>query len=264
MNQYRLLRLIALAVIILALGLFASVGFAQDEDEEVHWEYEGENGPENWGSLAEDYEVCASGELQSPIDIAIETINYVDAEEFPVIEIDYQPSAINVVNNGHTIQINYDEGSTLTIDDVVYNLLQFHFHTPSEHTIQGQSFPLEMHLVHANEDGELAVLGIIMEVSNGETPTDAFDLIWSQLPTEEGELEIEGEVNAADLLSEDLNILTYSGSLTTPPCSEGVTWILSGQPLVVEQYIVDDFAAIFEFNNRPTQPINDRELTVNN
>jgi carbonic anhydrase len=264
MKLHQLLRLALLTVTILALGAFASVSLAQDEDEEIHWEYEGDNGPENWGDLNPDYETCSSGEAQSPIDIAFESIVFAEPDVFPVYEADYQPSAINIVNNGHTIQFNYDEGSTLSIDDEVYNLLQFHFHIPSEHTIAGEQFDMEMHLVHANEDGDLAVLGIMLAVNPDEEATDVLDLIWSDLPSEEGEAELDGEVNAADFLPEVLDILTYQGSLTTPPCSEGVTWMLSGEALTVEQEIVDDFGAIFEFNNRPTQPVNDRALTASN
>ena len=262
MNTRRISRLTAFAVLIILIAAVAGTAMAQ---EPPHWEYEGEAGPEAWGDLHEDFAMCGEGEAQSPIDIVLENIVFVEGEaNFPVIETDYQPSAINFVHNGHTIQFNYDEGSTLSIDGEVYNLLQFHFHTPSEHTIDGESFPMEMHLVHANEDGDLAVLGVMMDVddSGDEEATDALDLIWSELPSEEGEFTLDGEVNAADFLPESLQILTYQGSLTTPPCSEGVTWMLSGEELWVEQQIVDDFGAVFEFNNRPVQPVNDRELLV--
>jgi carbonic anhydrase len=243
------------------LGVFVSAGFAQGDDP-PHWEYEGEAGPENWGGLHPDFETCAAGEAQSPIDISLEDIEFVDAADFPVIVPDYHASAINFVYNGHTIQFNYDEGSTLTIDDVVYDLLQFHFHIPSEHTIDGESYAMEMHLVHRNEADELAVLGILMEIGTEEDNTDVLDLIWSELPSEEGEYTLDGEVNVAEFVPEELEILTYQGSLTTPPCSEGVTWMISGEELFVDEAIVNDFGAVFEFNNRPTQPINDRPLTV--
>ena len=258
-------RSLLILIVLAAMAAFASVGLAQDEGESPHWEYEGDAGPENWGNLHPDYDVCGTGDAQSPINIVIDDINFVDESEFPAIEVGYQPSAINFVHNGHTIQFNYDEGSTLSIDGEVYNLLQFHFHIPSEHTIEGEHFTMEMHLVHANADGDLAVLGVMMavpEADSGGEPTNALDLIWSELPSEEGEFTLEGEVNAADFLPEEVNILTYQGSLTTPPCSESVTWMISGEEFWVEQQIVDDFGAIFEFNNRPVQPVNERDLTV--
>jgi carbonic anhydrase len=123
---------------------------------------------------------------------------------------------------------------------------------------------MEMHLVHRNEEGELAVMGVMLDVDEDgiEEASDVFDLIFSELPDEEGEYSMDGEVNAADFLPETVQILTYQGSLTTPPCSEGVTWMLSGQQLFVAQQIIDDFGAVFEFNNRPTQPLNERPLTL--
>jgi carbonic anhydrase len=256
-------RSLALALIVLMLAAVASIGFAQGDDP-PHWEYEGEAGPENWGGLHPDFETCSIGEAQSPINITEDDIDFVNESEFPSIDVDYHPSAINLVHNGHTIQLNYDEGSTLSIDEEVYNLLQFHFHIPSEHTIEGENFPMEMHLVHRNEEGELAVMGVMLDVDEDgiEEASDVFDLIFSELPDEEGEYSMDGEVNAADFLPETVQILTYQGSLTTPPCSEGVTWMLSGQQLFVAQQIIDDFGAVFEFNNRPTQPLNERPLTL--
>lgn len=241
---------------LLLIGL-VSWAFAQEHD--VHWDYDGEEGPEYWGELNEEWALCSTGQAQTPIDI---TMSDFSEGEFPAVEFNYQPSAVKIINNGHTIQFAYDAGSTLTLNGTIYNLLQFHFHLPSEHRIDGDRTAMELHLVHQNESGALAVLGIFIEPKGfGET---FFDDFWDQLPREEGEVDLEGTINAADFLPEAYTLLTYTGSLTTPPCSEGVTWLLLDTPMHLTTTQIAAFGEIFPMNARPVQPLNERELILNN
>lgn len=222
--------------------------------EAPHWGYEGDIGPENWGELADAFIDCKEGQSQSPIDIA----NPAPAELANLV-FDYQPSAVKILNNGHTIQVNYDVGSSLTVDGKTYNLLQFHFHAPSEHAITGELFPAEMHLVHQNaEDQSLAVVGVMLTAG---AENSAFQPVWDNLPAEEvTEQMTEAQVNAADLLPAVQTTYRYSGSLTTPPCSEGVSWFVMTEPVELSAEQLAAFEAIYSGNNRPLQPLNDRDL----
>ena len=240
--------------IVLLLSL-TGVAFAQD-GHDIHWGYEGESGPEHWGDLSPDYATCADGMEQSPIDIASTT------ESNPAdLEFSYQPSALTIVNNGHTIQANYDEGSSLGVDGESYALLQFHFHSPSEHTVDDGAAPMELHMVHQNADGDLAVVGILLvEGAENEALAPVFD----NLPATEGEPEaIDGvTVDASALLPSDATYWRYNGSLTTPPCSEGVKWFVMTQPVEVSAEQIAAYTALYSGNARPTQAMNDREFIV--
>ena len=229
---------------------------AQGDAHEVHWTYSGEEGPEHWGALSEEFGLCATGEEQSPIDL-------VDAagENLPDITFNYQPSALNIINNGHTVQVNYDPGSSIEVDGVVYDLLQFHFHSQSEHTIDGASYPLELHLVHSTPEGNLAVVGVMLEAGEENA---AFASTWENAPGEASEgMQIDGAtVNALDMLPAGGAYYSYGGSLTTPPCSEGVKWHVMTTPVQVSQAQIDAMADILQGNYRPVQPLHDRELAV--
>ena len=221
----------------------------------IHWGYEGEGGPENWGDLNSDYEVCGTGMEQSPIDLT-------DAElmDLENIGFSYRESAINILNNGHTIQIKYDEGSSIDINGQSFELLQFHFHAPSEHAVNGQLYPAEMHLVHADNEGRLAVVGVLI-AEGAENP--AFAPVWENLPHEETEAIATGMiVNAADLLPTQQVFYRYNGSLTTPPCSQGVLWSVMESPVEMSAQQIGAFTDIFQGTNRPVQPINTRTLQL--
>ncbi|MCP4105703.1 MAG: M28 family peptidase [Desulfobacteraceae bacterium] len=220
--------------------------------QEAHWGYEGDVGPEHWGDLG--YPDCGLGMEQSPVDIPeAAAVNPSD------IMFKYKPVALNIVNNGHTVKANYDEGSTVEVDGKEYNLLQFHFHAPSEHTINGQHFDMEMHLVHQNADGKYAVVGVM--IGRGDK-NPAYETVWANMPEEEGEPEtIDGAiVNAAELLPANRTYYQYGGSFTTPPCTEGINWILLNTPIELSDAQISAFEAIYHNNNRPVQPINDREF----
>lgn len=240
--------------LIVALFMLFIVSAAFAQEEAPHWTYEGEEGPEHWG----EHEVnatCSTGVEQSPIDL----VNAV-AEDVGDVVFSYQPSKINIFNNGHTIQQDYDTGSSITIGDTVYNLAQFHFHTPSEHAVNGELMPLEMHLVHRSEAGNLAVVGVML-VEGEENPVIAE--LWSHLPTIATERRTIDAItfNAADLLPRDVgNYFRYNGSLTTPPCSEGVLWTVMDESITVSAEQIEAFHAVFELNARPVQPLGEREL----
>jgi carbonic anhydrase len=219
-----------------------------------HWGYTGEAGPAHWGELSEAYHMCAQGMHQSPVDIA----NGADADAAPVA-MQYQATPLKVVYNGHTVQVNYAAGSDLTVDGKTYHLAQFHFHSPSEHTQDGKPYAMEAHLVHKADDGSLAVVGVFLKEGK-ENPFLA--RIWGHLPTEVNhEMTVAGtEVNVADLLPAKKAFFNYSGSLTTPPCSEGVTWLVMDRSVEVSKAQADKFRGLIHENARPVQPLNDRKV----
>ncbi|MEK6748739.1 MAG: carbonic anhydrase family protein [Pseudomonadota bacterium] len=217
----------------------------------MHWDYTGEMAPEHWGGA------CQSGKSQSPINI----IGGAQANLKP-IEFSYK-SAENaeIVNNGHTIQVNYPAGSYAVMNGKKYNLLQFHFHTPSEEAIKGKRSDMVAHLVHKADDGELAVVGVLFNKGAKETAT--LNSIWGGMPKAEGKGSAKNAINVADLLPRDQRYFRFAGSLTTPPCTEGVQWhVLQAQQEISPQQL-SAFAAIFPMNARPLQPLNERLVEAN-
>lgn len=221
----------------------------------VHWGYEGKGGPGHWGELKAEFSACKNGKKQSPVDI----VNLTPAKA-PALEFQYKATPLHVVNNGHTIQVNYEPGSFLKIGSEKFELLQFHFHAPSEHSIKGKPLAMEMHLVHKNDDDELAVVGLLMIKSKANAGLDA---IWKNLPASAGKTikKTDIKINAADLLPKKRDYLFYSGSLTTPPCSEGVYWHVMSQSIPVSEEQVGQFTGLVKFNARPAQPLHDRKVT---
>lgn len=222
----------------------------------VHWSYKGEGEPGKWGSLKSEYATCGTGKEQSPIDIASEGAKTGPAAP---IEFNYGKSTLNIVNNGHTIQVNYDAGSTATIRGKKYDLLQFHFHSPSEHMIDGKPANLVAHLVHKAEDGQLAVVGVLF---NKGTENAALQAIWDKMPISEGKVSDAAEIDVNAFLPEDKSYFHYMGSLTTPPCSENVNWNVMKNPVSVSDAQTNAFAAIFPLSVRPVQPLNTREVAA--
>lgn len=253
------------AAVLVLISAVALLGFAQ----EVEWGYSGDTGPEHWGSLDESFLLCSDGQTQSPIDI--DTSSAVVDAELPQIELDYAATEILLLNNGHTIEMEYETGSFMRFNERLYELLQFHFHAPSEHTIDGESFAMELHLVHLcgrclfnNEFGAITVLGVMIKA--GER-NDALDVFWDELPTQaDEELHLDLLFNALQIVPTDFSSYRYRGSLTTPPCSEGVQWLVLREPIELSQTQIDEFkSALFLSccltNNRPVQPLNDRVVS---
>jgi carbonic anhydrase len=228
------------------------------------WHYEGAEGPEHWGGLSGKFASCGNGRAQSPVDIAKSET----ATESLQVKTNLLPGALRIahhehvadgINNGHTIQVNYAGGDELTIGTDTYGLVQYHFHNRSEHTVQGKHFPMEMHLVHKSEGGKLAVIGVFIEEGAHNA---AFDPIWNNLPRQKG---VETHYPAVNvdvdkLLPANRSSYRYDGSLTTPPCSEGVRWIVMTTPIQLSAAQIQAFTAIIHDNNRPTQPLNGRRV----
>jgi carbonic anhydrase len=256
---------------VLMLG-FLGCGAAEEADQEhgatLQWGYEGDEGPEHWAELSDDFALCANGTMQSPIDLG-EAVPMA-AGEGTGLMWDYGTGAlsiarhehvVDILDNGHTIQVTYDEGSTLTAGGIEYELLQFHFHAPSEHTIDGRHYPMELHLVHRAQAGELAVLGVFVE--EGE-PNLVFDALIEGLPSAAGEErhfeDVEIDVDA--FITSGDEYYRYEGSLTTPPCSEGVHWAVLTEPLRASAEQIAALDAAMPANNRPVQPLGSREVAV--
>jgi carbonic anhydrase len=234
------------------LSLLETAASAQQS--KAHWSYTGEDSPANWGKLDAAYATCSVGKRQSPINIT-----KAKATDLPALQFHYSAVPLNIIDNGHTIQVNYPAGSTLKVGDKTYTLKQFHFHHPSEEQINGKGYDMVAHLVHADDEGHLAVVAVLLKsgVSNAFLAS-----IWRNFPAEK-EKSIENasvSVNAADLLPSDYGYYTYLGSLTTPPCSEGVTWYVLKTPVQLSSEQVEAFAKVYPMNARPIQPLNGREL----
>ncbi len=244
-----------LVVALLALSACAPVSPppAPSTATPAHWTYEGAEGPASWAKLDTSYAACGAGKSQSPIDIANPTM-----QDLSNIVFHYQPSEVKILNNGHTVQVNYDPGSYIEIDGQRYDLVQFHYHAPSEHTLNGKSFPAELHLVHKSASGNLAVIGILLEEG---AQNAAYQPLLANLPAEKSPEKDAGlKINALDLLPAVQTTFRYSGSLTTPPCTEGVNWNVMLTPVQLSAAQIAAFAKIFEGNNRPIQPLNARTL----
>ena len=216
----------------------------------THWAYSGNAGPENWAKLTPEFGAC-QGKNQSPVDLS----GFVEAELTP-LRLSYAAGASKVVNNGHTVQVVYEPGSALHLDGNTYELLQFHFHAPSENRVEGKSYPLEGHLVHADKDGNLAVLALMCEEGAANA---ALSRLWDAPPTAGESRPIAPVANATELLPESLDYYRFSGSLTTPPCTEGVRWLVLKQPVIASGEQIDELKrAVGHANNRPLQPLNAR------
>lgn len=226
--------------------------------EEVHWSYYGEHGAEYWDKVCTDYKPCG-GQEQSPIDI----LGAVTDSTLLPLQMSYQSSQTNIFNNGHTLQYNYTSGSTLTLDSTVYNLVQFHFHAGSEHSINGTRYPAEMHLVHKDATtGALAVVGIMFK-EGAENPL--LNELFKDVPEEEGTYFRSSEqFNITDLLPSNAAYYTYSGSLTTPPCSEIVNWFVMSEPVTASTMQINKMVKLFYNNARPVQPLNGRTIKLFN
>ena len=220
------------------------------EGGEVRWSYEGDTGPDRWGGLDPSFEVCDRGMQQSPIDLA----GAVPAGGGG-LGIQWQPADGEVVDNGHTVQVNMGAGSSITLEGRQFSLLQFHFHLPSEHTVEGRGYPMEVHFVHQAEEGDLAVIGVFMEAGHAHP---AIQAIWDAIPgVDEAPAPLAG-VDPNAFLPEGRGYFRYAGSLTTPPCSEVVSWVVMTEAIAASQAQVDAFAALYPMNARPVQPLHRR------
>ncbi len=222
-----------------------------------HWSYAGDTGAEHWGELQPDFKVCQLGLEQTPVDLA----NAMNGEA-GAVALNYKPLPLRILNNGHTIQVNADAGSSCTIGGAKYELLQFHFHHPSEHLLAGKPFDLECHFVHKSSTGNLAVVGVF--VKPGEK-NSALQSIFDAMPKTEGpEQRVAGSIDPNGLLPKAPGYFRYMGSLTTPPCSEGLTWTVFREPIEASAEQIKQFAQLFPNNARPVQSRNHRFIIQSN
>ena len=234
---------------LLAAIAFCAASAVQAEDR--HWSYGGHTGPAEWAALDHEFAACKLGHVQSPIDI-----RGAKPADLPPIEFDYKPSPLKVIDNGHTIQVNYAAGSAITLGGMRYELLQFHFHRPSEEKIQGKAHPMVVHLVHRNAEGKLAVVAVLLD-KGGASPT--IETIWKNIPNEkQKEAAPDATVDAATLLPSEHGYYTFQGSLTTPPCSEDVRWLVLKRPVRIADKEIAAFGKLYPHNARPVQPLNGR------
>jgi carbonic anhydrase len=243
----------ALALISFLL-LAALSGQPYQDSAENKWSYSGTNGPEHWGDLGTENTLCKLGRDQSPIDI--ETAEKAD---LPPIQFSYQPSPLKIINNGHTIQINYAPGSKISIAGKQYEVVQFHFHHPSEEKIRGRGYDMVTHIVHKDSEGHLAVVAVLLKSGQENSFLQG---LWSHLPASPGKEQTIANVrvNVADLLPAEKGYYTFDGSLTTPPCSEGVRWLVLKSPVELSSAQVAAFGKLYPKNARPTQPTNGRKI----
>ncbi len=216
---------------------------------EGHWDYAGDNGPDAWGRMKPEFNKCSTGQRQSPIDIRGGI-----AVQLEPIQFDYRVSPFKVIDNGHTVQVNLPAGNSITVLGRRYELLQFHFHRPSEERINGKQYDMVAHLVHKDSEGRLAVVAVLLERGGAGQPL--VQAVWNALPLEKGEEQAApAPMDLNKLLPEDRRYYTYMGSLTTPPCSEGVLWMVMKTPLPVTPEQVDIFARLYPMNARPVQQV---------
>lgn len=235
----------------LACALILMTGIVMADSDRVHWDYEGEDGPEYWGELTPAFSSCKKGKNQSPIDL----IGSLQAD-MPALNFDYQNTGqLLEENTGHSIQEVVLPDNMVRLHNEVFELKQFHFHSPSEHTIQGRHYPMEVHFVHQSETGELLVVGLVFEEGRRNALMD-------QLPSfraARGEDPLVNGVDYNELVVGRDKYYYYNGSLTTPPCSEGVRWIVMQQPIEVSADQIQHYRDLLGFdNNRPIQPVNAR------
>lgn len=231
----------------------ASVSTIASAGTGTQWGYSGHSGPENWAQLSADNFAC-SGSNQSPVNLT----GFIEADLTP-IEFNYKSGGHEVFNNGHTIQVNYSPGSRINIDEQAFELKQFHFHAPSENHINGSSFPLEAHYVHANDQGQLVVVAVMFKEGKENKPLKG---AWLGMPKVAGEkASYASSFNANKLLPDNKDYYRFNGSLTTPPCSEGVRWLVLKDSLEASREQISHFTDVIGFaNNRPLQPINARTI----
>lgn len=232
------------------LAIVSCAAIAQNPEHD--WDYGDRHGPSHWGDLSPEFVQCQMGHHQSPIDIRDPRI-----ANLPAIQFDYKPSPLHIIDNGHTIMINYAGGSFMTVGDKRYALKQFHFHRPSEEKINGKGFEMSVHMVHADEHGNLAVVAILLQEGKENA---LIRLLWSDVPEQK---EKEGrfdtiQIDASGLLPTDRSYYTFPGSLTTPPCTENVTWFVLKHTATASSAQIQQFSHLYRNDARPTQPLYDR------
>lgn len=218
------------------------------------WSYEGDLGPEAWGDLKPEYALCKTGTQQSPVDLI-----YKKPRTDRPINVNYQETSVRVIDDGHTVQIHFDEGNSVEIEGVTYALTHARFHTSSEHTISGVRLPMEIQLVHQTPSGEMAILSTFL-IEGPSHPV--IESLWQNVPIQKGvEKELSFKINPSDLIPTTRTYYNYTGSLTQPPCTEGVNWNVFNTPITLSKEQILTFRKLYPNNSRPLQPLNERSTT---
>ena len=238
-------------------GKVSKAGDKAVDGHAAHWDYKGTAGPAAWGGLKPEFSLCNTGQRQSPIDIRGGL-----AVDLDPVRFDYQASRFGVIDNGHTVQVNLAAGNAIEVGGKRFELLQFHFHRPSEERIDGRQFEMSLHLVHKDDQGRLAVVALLFDKGQSHP---VLQKVWNNLPLERNEeaaARVPLEMN--ELLPADRRYFTFMGSLTTPPCSEGVQWIVMRQPVTLTAEQIEIFAHIYPMNARPVQSASGRRIMQSN
>lgn len=238
----------------LATAVLSTAALAHEHAAHPHWSYDGAEGPDHWAEMEAGFSTCSSGKNQSPVNLT----GFTKAELAP-IKFDYKADGDNIINNGHTVQVNFAQGSSMTVKGHSFDLKQFHVHSPSENQINGKTFPMEAHFVHADASGNLAVIAVMFEEGKANAELDK---AWKSLPYEAGEkVALTDSVLGTALMPDDKSYYRFNGSLTTPPCTEGVTWLVMKKPVTASKQQIENFTHVMHHhNNRPVQAINARSI----
>jgi len=242
-------------VLVLAatLGLQTSA-FAKEETSGDHWGYTGKTGPSHWADLSKENALCHDGHHQSPVNITKSV-----KAQLPPLEFNYHPIPLIIENNGHTIKITADKAGDLKIGGTIYHLMQFHTHEPSDEAINGKRAVMVVHLVHQDDNNHLAVVSVLLDESKTTNPL--LEKLTKFLPKRPGEAQPHQEkIDINQLLPTEKNYYTYEGSLTTPPCTEAVKWIILKQHMPITANDLIQYQKLYPRNARPLQPLNDREV----
>ncbi len=238
-------------LLVVGTMLAAVPAAATAEEGHGHWAYEGGGGPAHWGEMSKDFAAC-NGRRQSPVDLK----GAIDGDNEDV-SLAWTPFAPLVLNNGHTIQAKAADGNSTKFGDKTYVFKQMHFHHKSEHSIDGKLSPMEAHFVHEGPGGKLLVLGVLID-EGAANPEIA--KLWEVAPAKTGEATAKSAVDFAKLVPASSDYYRYGGSLTTPPCSEIVEWVVFREPIAASKEQIDAFARLYPVNNRPVQALNDRSI----
>ena len=241
------------AVLGAALGAAAGWSMAAGG---AHWSYSGATGPAKWGTLEKDFALCKTGTVQSPINIPDADVRKGD---LPSLLFNYKPSPLRIVDNDHTIQVNYAPGSFVTVSGKQYELVRLEFHKPSEMKVNGKDHDMAVHLVHKDKDGKLAVVAVFIDPGKENA---LIKTLWSNLPqAKDKENVVEAaKISAVELLPPEKGYYSFPGSLTTPPCTENVAWFVLKTPIQLSADQIARFAKLYPMNARPVQPLNERDL----
>lgn len=245
--RFPLLAFAGVSILVLATGAV---------EHAVHWSYSGEGGPTHWGALDKHYTACARGKAQSPVDIRTGNVR---GSKLPPIRFEYRKAPLRITDNGHSIQVDYPPGSRMSVGGKVYELVQFHFHHPAEERIDGRSAEMDVHLVHRDSAGHLAVIAVPVEAG---AESKLIATLWHNLPATQGHADTPAGVtiDAAELLPTVLDYYSYTGSLTTPPCTEGVRWFVLKHGAAFSPAEIQRFAALYPLDARPVQPLYGRQV----